>query len=1536
MNQEKIKYNIVRLRTTGNAARVIGSGVLYYESLLGCHIYLLTTAHCLFADGDAFKTPYESISIDYFNHLSGQYDTFIVQNLKQNCIMNTRKDEDLAVIRLPLDEFKSVTEKAAEIQLVHTNANIQRLTAYGFPKANAHETVLPTPATWMSWRLASDQFFLQMQSDMIEGYVQGYSGGALVLETETKDILLLGLFARFQMEDRGRVIYGQSLNGLNNLLSANRWQNVTFSYVGAGGIYKSSIEQHISKAIKNLGPNFNANLNVRTTTLDSIDSIKRNISFYKRLTNEINRWYNRDSFYSRENSAISELETEYSSICKNIVDKLKVLKFRIEEHIDLASAASDLLQFRERLVRKVSELEIKDKYESTSRYYNLIRSCDAYNAITENIDINLANNPVLVIEGEAGCGKSHLLGDIASSSMKAGKPVLLFLGSDFDGDKEIEVNMSRILGLSGSFYSLMESLNSYACMQNERVLILIDAINETIKKKLWKNNLAGFVEAMRDFPGIGLIITIRSTYLKETLPTEFLSDHSGINKITHEGLKGCEQEAIKRFCEYYEIAPPTLPLLNPEYTNPLLLHISCKVAQKTARKRFIMAHTGMGGLFKKYRDILDDEFDLKEDRDYFGRHVVSKAIRCIAEEMFVKNRFTLEYEECDNLLRRKIDNFPYLLRELIAEGVLTKEHGFDNDEQEFVSFTYQRLSDYYMAEYLVADCTDAEQVWIKFKDTRFKETLYENYNLSGIIEHLAIILPERFKIEFWELIDHNRCIYVNPGHIALESLKWRSAEHLDGEKFIDFINSQKIDEDIWLDTLIYLAPIPRHPFNADRWHKIMMKNKLPVRESFLQEFLAKHYNQESIESSIGRLIGWAWTPGVGKDVDPEVARLAAKVMGWFLCSTFNRLRDTSTKAMVNLLQYQTDALLMVMKDFRNVDDPYISERIYAVAYGCILRTPNVKDKQKIGRFIYNEIFKNATPPRHFLWRDYACCSVEYAVKEAGLKNVDMSIVLPPYNEPMPIFPDKAYVDSMKLDYNDKTIGHVQPHNKIIYSVVDGLADFGTKIVTPYVNHFHACSFKQEVEYQTYRKGLEKKDRELLDLYATAVGHIKSYKEMILRQKGDIKELQKAIDNHQLLFEKINPWLIQRHGQEMFDRLKDVLLPNHALYGKSRYEYGQDTWSIRNWIVKRVFELGYDKDLHGHYDEYVGYMESAYFRTATEDPGRIERIGKKYEWIALWEILACLADNYFIEDPWDSHKLGIYEGAWQSYWRNCDPACITQRSEDKTEPHWTEYNPFPFWEIEDTRWFNTFPELHALRQMLIRTDKSGNEWYTVNDYRMVREPARIGADRWGASNRYYNIDIRACLIRKRDKRNLISNTEGMNFWGMESLRPEKCGDYFIAREKYWSNGYKALEKYHKNTWKPLYADSPIKAKVLCEGMNGNIEGDYSGTRATYYMPTAELMQLLNCSYADEDGLFTDEKGSLVVRCNPDRTDHTLFRTDSLKRILDEKGWDIVWIVDMEKIGSGKRLYGGKMVVSSGLIYFDSKGSLAGRLIKKTPR
>ena len=49
----------------------------------------------------------------------------------------------------------------------------------------------------------------------------------------------------------------------------------------------------------------------------------------------------------------------------------------------------------------------------------------------EDLKINLANNPYLIIKGEAGCGKSHLLGDVASKRIDDGLPTLLFLGTDF-------------------------------------------------------------------------------------------------------------------------------------------------------------------------------------------------------------------------------------------------------------------------------------------------------------------------------------------------------------------------------------------------------------------------------------------------------------------------------------------------------------------------------------------------------------------------------------------------------------------------------------------------------------------------------------------------------------------------------------------------------------------------------------------------------------------------------------------------------------------------------------------------------------------------------------------------------------------------------------------------------------------------------------------------------------------------------------------------------------------------------------------------
>lgn len=115
------------------------------------------------------------------------------------------------------------------------------------------------------------------------------------------------------------------------------------------------------------------------------------------------------------------------------------------------------------------------------------------------------------------------------------------------------------------------------------------------------------------------------------------------------------------------------------------------------------------------------------------------------------------------------------------------------------------------------------------------------------------------------------------------------------------------------------------------------------------------------------------------------------------------------------------------------------------------------------------------------------------------------------------------------------------------------------------------------------------------------------------------------------------------------------------------------------------------------------------------------------------------------------------------------------------------------------------------------------------------------------------------------------------------------------------------------------------------MNGNIEGDYSGTRATYYMPRKNLLDMLNARYADEDGLFINNRGETIVCCNPNRTNHILFRKDRLLEALHSKGLDLVWIVVLEKFyNPHDGSYNSKMTMPSGLFYMDENDNIKGTM------
>jgi len=86
------------------------------------------------------------------------------------------------------------------------------------------------------------------------------------------------------------------------------------------------------------------------------------------------------------------------------------------------------------------------------------------------------------------------------------------------------------------------------------------------------------------------------------------------------------------------------------------------------------------------------------------------------------------------------------------------------------------------------------------------------------------------------------------------------------------------------------------------------------------------------------MIDWAWTPDLRKNISDESIGLMCQTMGWFLVSTNRTLRDSATKAIICLLEERIPVLIQFLAAFSTINDPYISQRVYAIAYGCAVRT----------------------------------------------------------------------------------------------------------------------------------------------------------------------------------------------------------------------------------------------------------------------------------------------------------------------------------------------------------------------------------------------------------------------------------------------------------------------------------------------------------------------------------------------------------------------------------------------------------------------
>jgi hypothetical protein len=491
-----------------------------------------------------------------------------------------------------------------------------------------------------------------------------------------------------------------------------------------------------------------------------------------------------------------------------------------------------------------------------------------------------------------------------------------------------------------------------------------------------------------------------------------------LTDIQHRGFSGHGREAVAKYFSEYGIQPSRPPLTR-EFDNPLFLKLFCKGMKANQLETVPRGINGISAISEFFLEGVNRKLADQLGLDVKSK-LVQKAVTELASEMATNATDRIDYERAKEIVGQlhSSDEFEHsLFRHLEHEAILTTVPRVSEDEEfdeliEDCRFTFQRFSDHFIASHLLHEQIDG----IKRKkaiadDSPLGEMLTEYGGYSnGVLDAIAVQLPELAGIELFELTLPRVAGDASVIRSVLMSLPWRDPTAFTPQLF-DYLESkivaskyEDLREQFW-SIILSLGTMPEHPLNASWLHSRLVEQGMPERDAWWSTFL--HF-QADYNSAANGLIEWAWFDSEQYEYSNEVCELAALLLGWMFTTPNRKIRDSATKAMVSLCRNRPTVLEQTFKKLKDVNDPYLTERLMAVACGCSLLTNDENTLSRIAEFTFQHVFNNGEVNPNVLFRDYARLSIERAV-ECGVFEVDLKKTRPPYGSSWPEIPSEEEV-----------------------------------------------------------------------------------------------------------------------------------------------------------------------------------------------------------------------------------------------------------------------------------------------------------------------------------------------------------------------------------------------------------------------------------------------------------------------------------------------------------------------------------------------
>lgn len=396
--------------------------------------------------------------------------------------------------------------------------------------------------------------------------------------------------------------------------------------------------------------------------------------------------------------------------------------------------------------------------------------------------------------------------------------------------------------------------------------------------------------------------------------------------------------------------------------------------------------------------------------------------------------------------------------------------------------------------------------------------------------------------------------------------------------------------------------------------------------------------------------------------------------------------------------------------------------------------------------------------------------------------------------------------------------------------------------------------------------------------------------------------------------------------------------------------GVDTTNAYLYCMDYIMsELEYSNELFGKYDTQSRIYSDRH------DTKKNERIGKKYQWIAYYNLLARVADNYPLNNQHYENR-GHYNGPWNPYVRDYDPSLNINFLSDpngKKEFIGTEYKTKFLPDLINTsdskieEWLNEIDGLFNLNhEKIIIEDSEGEEWIllqqSIENKERCESDAYPGA--YGKNEQTIWRMIHGYFVNEEEFEQLHQSLIYKHFWGRWFPEGSSCYSVF-NREYHWSSAYfdelfyeenhdgwieyheegEEVEVYHDEEreepyfedteegfiigtrivqgWTEKYRKKYYRAKVLPAYIDFKWEEQYDASQkdATFFtVPCGQITTHLSLEQKEYDGYYYHGDELIAYDTSLNDTGNSLIiRLDYLQKFLKENKLRIFWVSLGEK-------------------------------------